>query len=68
MSRRKIKKRRRLAKIGEYRTVVPKKGVYIHVRKTKRGITKGRFLRRTKRRAKLTGKPTKQKLRRKGVI
>jgi len=48
---------RRRAKPGEYRTVVPKKGVYIHVKKTKRGKLKASVLRRTKSYAKRAHKP-----------
>ena len=52
--------KRKKARPGEYRTVVPKKGVFIHVKKTKRGVMTARVLRRTKARARRTGKPRVQ--------
>jgi hypothetical protein len=51
-----------LASVGEYRTVVPKKGVYIHVRKKPTGKLGAEFLRRTKARARATGKPIVERL------
>lgn len=52
----------KLARVGQWRTVKVKKGVYIHVRKTKRGVTVARHLRRTKARARKTGKPRIQRI------
>ncbi|MCD6176812.1 MAG: hypothetical protein J7K29_03130 [Candidatus Cloacimonetes bacterium] len=53
----------RKAKSGQYRTIVPKKGVYIHVKKTKKGKMVATKLRRTKAHARRTRKPRVQKIR-----
>ena len=45
------------AKVGEIRTVVPKKGVFIHVKKKPSGKFKALRIRRTKARVRRTGKP-----------
>jgi hypothetical protein len=55
-------KRKKLAKVGEYRTVVPKEGVYIHFRKKPSGEMGAKYLRRTEEHAEETGKPEIQKL------
>jgi hypothetical protein len=51
-----------IAKVGEYRTIVPKKGVYIPMKKMASGKMKAQYLHRTKARVKATGKPVVQKL------
>lgn len=54
--------KKKLAKVGEYRTIVPKKGVYIHVKKKVTGKMSAERLRRTIARAKKTRKPRVQRL------
>ena len=51
-----------IASVGEYRTVVPKKGVYIHVRKKPTGKLGAEFLRRTKAHARAVHKPVVESL------
>lgn len=53
---------------GMYRTVIPKKDVYIRVKiikprkKGKRGVSVARHIRRTKARARRTGKPRVERI------
>lgn len=54
---------KKLAKVGEYRTKVVKKGVFLHVRKKARGVMGAKYLRRTKARARATGKPRVERVR-----
>jgi len=58
----------KLASVGEYRTVVPKRGVYLHVRKKPSGKLGAEFLRRTKVRVRLTGKPAVEPLSKKRSV
>jgi hypothetical protein len=51
-----------IAKVGEYRIIVPKKGVYIPMKKMASGKMKAKYLHRTKARVAATGKRSVQKI------